>query len=182
MEIVDRMIRAAKLDSSFYEEVEKDTKATNQALTVVIIVSICTGIGAAIGGHMIGGPAGLIFSSVLGIIAALLGWLIWSFITYFLGTRLFKGPKTKATYGELLRTIGFSYSPGTLRILSFIPILGGIIVFIALIWSLVAMVVAVRQALDFSTGRAIATCIVGFFVLVIISTAVGLFTARLFTL
>ena len=112
-------------------------------------------------------------------ITALIGWFIWSYITYFIGTRLFKGPKTKATYGELLRCIGFSNSPGTLRILSFIPIVGVIIAFVAGLWSLVAMVIAVRQALDFSTGRAIATCIVGFIVLLVISAAVGLLTAGL---
>ena len=179
MEIIDRMIRAAKLDTSLYEEVEKDTKATNQALTVVIIASICAGIGQAIGGIGVGG---IIVGLVVGVITALIGWFIWSYITYFIGTRLFKGPKTKATYGELLRCIGFSNSPGTLRILSFIPIVGVIIAFIAGLWSLVAMVIAVRQALDFSTGRAIATCIVGFIVLLIISAAVGLFTAGLIML
>ncbi|MGB6680895.1 MAG: YIP1 family protein, partial [Candidatus Bathyarchaeia archaeon] len=91
-------------------------------------------------------------------------------------------PKTEATYGELLRCIGFSSSPGVLRILIFIPILGAIIVFIASIWSLVAMVIAVRQALDFSTGRAIATCIVGFIVMVVISAAVAMLTAGLFNI
>ena len=182
MGILDRMIRAAKLDASLYEEVEKDVTATNQAILVVVIVSICTGIGGAIGGQMAGGIGGPVFGLIVGTIVALIGWFIWSFITYFIGTRLFKGPKTKATYGELLRCIGFSYSPGTLRILSFIPILGGIIVFIALIWSLIAMVIAVRQALDFSTGRAIATCIVGFIVLVIISAAVAMLTAGLLVL
>jgi hypothetical protein len=178
MGILERMIRAAKLDASLYEEVEKDTTATNQAILVVVIVSIFTGIGGAIGSRTLG-LGGLVFGLVAGTIVALIGWFIWSFITYLIGTRVFKGPKTKATYGELLRCIGFSYSPGTLRILGFIPIIGGIIIVLALIWSLVAMVIAVRQALDFSTGRAIATCIVGFIVLVIISAAVGMLTTGL---
>ena len=180
MELINRMIRAARLDVSLYEEVEKDVKATDQAILVVIIASICAGIGMAIGGQMTGGLGGLVFGLVVGAITSLIGWFIWSFITYFIGTRVFKGPKTKATYGELLRCIGFSSSPGVIRILSFIPILGGVITFVAMIWSLVAMVVAVRQALDFSTGRAIATCLVGFIVLVVISAAVAMLTAGLF--
>ena len=167
------MIRAAKLDSSLYEEVEKDTAATNQALLVVVIASVCAGIGSAISGHMAVGPAGLIYGLVTGVILALIYWLIWSFITYFLGTRIFKGSQTKATYGELLRCIGFSDSPGVLGILIFLPVIGWVIGFIAWIWALVAMVIAVRQALDFSTGRAIATCIVGFIVMVIISALVA---------
>lgn len=182
MELINRMIRAARLDVSLYEEVEKDVKATDQAILVVIIASICAGIGMAIAGQMSGGLGGLVFGLAVGAITALIGWFIWSFITYFIGTRVFKGPKTEATYGELLRCIGFSSSPGVIRILSFIPILGGIIFFVASIWSLVAMVVAVRQALDFSTGRAIATCLVGFIVLVVISAAVAMLTAGLFNI
>ena len=182
MSILDRMIRAAKLDVSLYEEVEKDAAATNQAILVVIITSICSGIGTAIGGHMRTGPGGFIFGLVVGIISALVGWLIWSFITYFIGTRVFKGPQTEATYSQLLRCIGFSDSPRALAILSFIPVLGGIAAFVAMIWSLVAMVIAVRQALDFTTGRAIATCIIGFIALVIISAIVGAVTAGLYTL
>jgi len=172
------MVRAAKLDSSLYEEVEKDTTATNQAILVVVIASVFSGIGSAVGGPMGGLAVGL----VVGVITALVGWFIWSFITYFIGTRVFKGPQTEATYGQLLRCIGFSDSPLLLGILGFIPLLGGIISFIASIWALVAMIIAVRQALDFSTGRAIATCIVGFIVLIIISAVVALLTGGLIAL
>ena len=174
MEIVNRMIRAAKLEVSLYEEVEKDPNATNQALIVVVIASICSGIGSAIAGTMIGGAGAIISGLIIGAITALIGLLIWSFLTYIIGTRIFKGPKTKATYGELIRCVGFSYSPSVLAILIFIPIIGPVIAFIAMIWSLVAMVIGVRQALDFSTGRAIATCIVGFIVMVVIFSIIGM--------
>jgi hypothetical protein len=180
--IVDRMFRAAKLDVSLYEEVEKDVAATNQALLVVVVASICSGIGSAIGGQMASGLSGLVVGLVVGAVTALVGWLIWSFITYFIGTRVFKGPQTEATYGQLLRCIGFSDSPLILSILSFIPLVGGLISFVASIWALVAMVIAVRQALDFTTIRAIATCIVGFIVLIVISAAVALLTGGLLTL
>lgn len=182
MGLLDRMVRAAKLDASLYEEVEKDVSATNQALLVVVIASLSSGIGSAIGGQMSGGAGGSVVGLVVGVVTALVGWFIWSFITYFVGTRVFKGPQTEATYGQLLRCIGFSDSPMVLSILSFIPFLGGIIAFVALIWSLVAMIIAVRQALDFSTGRAIATCVVGFIVLIVISALVGLLTAGLIVL
>lgn len=182
MGLLNRMIRAARLDASLYEEVEKDLTATNQALLVVVAASVCSGIGAAIGGAMTGDLGALVVGLVVGVISALVGWLVWSFITYFIGTRLLKGPQTQATYGELLRCIGFSDSPRILAILIFIPVIGGIISVLASIWSLVAMVVAVRQALDFSTGRAIATCIVGFIVLLIIGLLVGMLTGQLFAL
>lgn len=182
MTLVERMIRAAKLDSSLYEEVEKDKTALNQAMLVVVIASVASGIGSAIGGHMARGIGGLVSGLLVGVITALVGWLIWSYITYFVGTKILKGPQTEATYGELLRTIGFSDSPGVLAILSFIPLLGGLIAFVAWIWTLVAMVIAVRQALDFTTGRAIATCIVGFVIFLIIAAVLGLLTAGLLIL
>jgi hypothetical protein len=158
--VVERMIRAAKLDVHLYEEVEKDETATLQALLVVILASISSGIGSAVSIAMLGGEPSLILASLIsGLILSLFGWLVWSFITYIIGTKVFGGI---ATYGELLRTIGFSDAPGLLLVFSFIPLLGGVISFLIGIWGLVAMAIAVRQALDFSTTNAILTCIVGF--------------------
>jgi len=150
----DRMIRAAKLDANLYEEVEADKGAMGQAMGVVILSSVAAGIGTI--GTM--GLKGL----VLGTIAALLGWFIWAFLTYFIGTKLLPEPQTKSDYGELLRTIGFSSSPGVIRVLGIIPMLGGFLNFIIGIWMLVAMVIAVRQALDYkSTWRAVGVCLIG---------------------
>jgi hypothetical protein len=151
------MIRAAKLDVNLYEEVEADKGAMGQAMGVVILSSVAAGIGTI-------GTIG-IKGLVLGSIAALLGWFIWAFLTYFIGTRLLPEPQTKADYGELLRTIGFSSSPGVLRVLGIIPLLGGILNLITGIWMLVAMVIAVRQALDYkSTWRAAGVCLIGWIV------------------
>jgi hypothetical protein len=88
---------------------------------------------------------------------------VWAFITYFVGTRILPGAKTQADIGQLLRTIGFSATPGLLRVLEIIPVLGTLVAFVASVWMLVAMVVAVRQALDYeSTGRAVGVCLIGF--------------------
>ena len=153
----DRMIRAAKLDAALYEEVEADESAMGQAMGVVILSSVAAGIGAI----NVTGISGLI----LGTVVALIGWLIWAFLTYYIGTRLLPEPQTKADYGELLRTIGFSSSPGVLRVLAIIPGLGAILNFIVGIWMLVAMVIAVRQALDYdSTWRAVGVCLIGWIV------------------
>ena len=153
----DRMIRAAKLDVALYEEVEADKDAMGQAMGVVILSSVAAGIGTI----SATGIKGLIF----GTIVALLGWFIWAFLTYFIGTKLLPEPQTKADYGELLRTIGFSSSPGVLRVLAIIPMLGAILNFVIGIWMLVAMVIAVRQALDYkSTWRAVGVCLIGWIV------------------
>jgi hypothetical protein len=151
------MVRAAKLDVNLYEEVEADKGAMGQAMGVVILSSVAAGIGTI-------GTTG-VKGLVLGTIVALVGWFIWAFLTYFIGTRLLPEPQTKADYGELLRTIGFSSSPGVLRVLGIIPMLGAILNFIIGIWMLAAMVIAVRQALDYkSTWRAIGVCFIGWIV------------------
>ena len=159
--LTDRMIRAAKLDVNLYEEVEADKGAMGQAMGVVILSSVAAGIGTV----SMAGIKGL----VLGTIVALAGWFIWAFLTYYIGTRLLPEPQTKTDYGELLRTIGFSSSPGVLRVLGIIPILGNTLNFIIGIWMLVAMVIAVRQALDYkSTWRAVGVCLIGWIVQIII--------------
>jgi hypothetical protein len=152
--LFDRMMRAAKLDVQLYEEVEKDETAMTQAMTVVFLSSLAGGIG----GLGTGGLWGLLG----GLVASLVGWFIWAFLTYFIGTKLLPEPQTKADLGELLRTIGFSSSPGVIRVLGVIPFLGAIAMFAASVWMLVAMVIAVRQALDYqSTWRAVGVCLIG---------------------
>ncbi len=164
----DRMIRAAKLDRDLYEEVEADTGATGQAMLVVVLSSIAAGIGSA----GAGGLKGLLF----GALSALAAWYIWAFLTYFIGTRILPESQTEADVGQLLRTTGFSSSPGLLRILGILPGLTGIVFLGCAVWMLVAMVLAVRQALDYhGTGRAIGVCLIGWVVQVVIIVLVMMF-------
>jgi len=154
---LDRMLRAAKLDVNLYEEVEADTGAMRQAMGVVVLSSVAAGIG----GIATGGLGGIL----MGTIAALIGWYIWAFLTYYIGTKFLPEPQTRADLGELLRTIGFSSSPGLIRILGIIPGFGGVVFLVASIWMLVAMVIAVRQALDYeSTLRAVGVCVIGWII------------------
>lgn len=157
----ERMIGAALLRPEVYEEVEADSGATGQAALVVGIVAVA----AAIGGVRAGGAG--FFS---GLIAVYLGWLLWSGITYLVGDKLLGGT---ATWGELLRTVGFAQSPGVLYILAFIPLLGGIVALVVWIWLIIAVVVAIRQALDFGTGKAILTAVIGFVGYLILAGVVG---------
>ena len=155
--LVDRMIRAAMLDVSLYEEVEADTEATGQAMAVVLISSVAAGIGTSLQGGFIG--------LFLGAIGALISWVLWAYLTYWIGTRLLPETQTQADFGQLLRTIGFSSSPGVIRVLGIVPGLMGPSFLIANIWMLVAMVIAVRQALDYeSTWRALGVVAIGWVV------------------
>lgn len=170
--IWERMIRAAKLDSSLYNEVEQDVSATSQALIVVVLVAVLSGIGGLILALTIpflglgGGVRGLI----TGIISALIAWAVWSLVTYWVGTSFFGG---KATYGELLRCLGFAYTPSALGFFVFIPGLGPLIAFIGSVWALVAMVIGIREALDVTTGKAVITAIIGFVIMLIVTALLG---------
>lgn len=167
---MDRMLRAAKLDVHLYEEVEADGTAIRQAMGVVVLSSLAAGIGSI--GSM--GLGGVLF----GTLAALGGWYIWAYLTYFIGTRWLPEPQTEADLGQLLRTTGFSSSPGLIRILGIIPGLGSLVFAAASIWMLVTMVIAVRQALDYeSTWRAVGVCAIGWLIqtliLALLFTLVG---------
>ncbi len=164
----NRIVRAARLDATLYEEVERDRGALGQAVAVVVLSSIAAGLG----GISKAGPGGL----VIGTVTALIGWGVWAFITYIVGAKLLPEPQTKADYGQLLRTIGFASSPGLIRVLGIIPGITGGVFLVTTVWMLVAMVVAVRQALDYqSTLRAVGVCVIGLVVQ-------ALFFALLFSL
>lgn len=159
----NRMIRAAKLDVNLYEEVEADKGALRQAMVVVILSSLAAGLGsiskAGIGGIL------------TGTVVALIGWFIWAYLAYIIGTKILPSPETKADYGELLRTIGFSSSPGVIRVLGIIPGLAGIVFLVAGIWMLIAMIIAVRQALDYESSlRAVGVCIIGWIIQALVFT------------
>lgn len=122
----------------------------------------------------------LITGLISGIIGALVAWFIFSLLCFWLGTTLFKGPDTKSTLGELLRVVGFADSPGVLNLFSFIPFIGGIIPFVTWVWTVIAAVIGVRQACDFSTGRAIGTVLVAAIIPLIILILIGLLVGGAF--
>jgi len=150
-----RLLGAARLDAATYEEVEADRSANLQALTVVVLASLAAGIGSVRSASV----GGLVFD----VVTALVAWGAWAVVTYFAGVHLLPEPETRSDVGELLRTMGFSSSPGLLRVLGSLPLLGLPVSLLAEAWMLVATVVAVRQALDYrSTLRAVAVCLIGF--------------------
>jgi hypothetical protein len=156
----DRMRGAAMLDIATYEEVEHDDNLTTQAAMVVLIAAVARGIGGFNQGEN---------GIIVGVVAALFSWLVWAGITYLIGDKLLKGT---ATWGELLRTLGYAQAPAVLLIFGFVPVLGNIVGAVAGIWLLVTGIVAIRQALDFDTGKAVLTAFLGWLVAVAIPAMV----------
>lgn len=153
--IGSRMLRASLLDAALYEEVEADRAAGRQALVVVLL----SALGAGIGSLENGGVRGIFACALLWLI----GWFVWAFTTCQIGTRLLAAADTRSNLGELLRTLGFASAPGALLVFAWIDALAAPLFLGCGLWMLAAMVVALRQALDFtSTLRALAVCTVGF--------------------
>jgi hypothetical protein len=162
--LTERMIRAARLDVGLYEEVEADKDSMGQATSTVVLASAAAGVGS----FADGGVAGIVIVTL----GSLLGWYVWAYLTYVIGTRMLAEPQTKADLGELLRTIGFASSPGLIRVVGVIPGLHALVFTAASVWMLVAMIIAVRQALDFTaTWRAVAVCLIGWTVQILILAA-----------
>ena len=155
----ERMLGAARLERTTYEEVERDRKATGQALGVVVLSSVAAGLGLGAGWR------GLLINTVASIVL----WAIWAALVYWIGTRLLPELDTSADWGEVARTVGFAQSPGLLRGFGALPVLGDFVRAATDVWVLVATVVAVRQALDYrSLPRALGVCLIGWVLQVVV--------------
>ena len=200
--MLQRIIGVFKLDRATFAEIEGDQTATTQAALVVILVALVAGIGAAVAATMLNrtlpgvmeglgdslgegfdmslvphlSPVGAFLNAVIG---GVLSWLVWSVLTYFIGTKLFNA---QADMGEMLRVIGFAQAPRLLSGLGFIPCLGGILGLVGLVWALAASFVGIREGLDLDTGKTLATIVIAFIGALLISFLVGLVMAPLFAI
>ena len=163
---VDRVVGAARLDVRTYEEVEADSTATPQAMGVVALVALASGVGV-----MGTGGTGVVAT----VVGALVGWAVWASLIWLIGTQLLPEPQTRADIGQLLRTIGFAAAPGLLLILRLLPLVGSVVALVVWLWQLATTVVAVRQALDYKgTGRAVVVCLIGWIIYVVVSFGIAL--------
>jgi hypothetical protein len=151
----DRVVGAMKLEASAYEDVERDPTAIGQSVGVIVLAAVAEGIGFI----YYGGLPGI----VRGAVTAIISFLIWSLIIWLVGTKLMPEPATKADYPETFRVLGFAAAPGLASVITIIPIIGWLFVLIIWLWRIAAMVVAVRQVLDYSTlGKAVVVVLIGF--------------------
>ena len=164
--MLGRMIGAARLSAETFEDVEDDSGATIQAMAVVIMVAVFSGIGDYLSGY-----ASLSDAVVFGVVRGVVSWAIWALVTLIVGTTFLKGPDTEADWGQLARVTGFAQTPGLINILNFIPVAGLYIWMAAFLWQFLAMVVGVRQALDYSSiWRAFFVVLISFAFVVVVVT------------
>ena len=168
--MLERMLGAARLNVDIFEEVESDRGATIQALLVVILVAIAGGVGTILKGIIFDGGADLLDGLVFGVIRGVVSWAVWALIAWIIGTTILKTRDTEADWGQLARGTGFAQTPGLLNVLVFIPIAGVIIGVAIFFWQVAAMMIAVRQSLDYtSTWRAFGVVIIALIPVLIIN-------------
>jgi hypothetical protein len=160
--MIDRIIRAVRLDPTLYREVADDEQYTNEAFMIVVIVSLFSAVGAAIGAAMGDGrPLVMFFTSLFSTI--LLGWFLWAVVAYYVGTAL----EGKSSIMEMARTLGYANAPGLLGVFAFIPCVGPLVAFAGVVLSLAAGVIAIRESMEFDTTKAVVTAILGFIVFIV---------------
>lgn len=151
----DRVVGAMKLDENTFEDVERDPTAIGQAVTVIVLAAVAAGIGNI----WWGGLTGIVRGAIMSIIS----FLVWSAIVWLVGTKLMPEPTTNADYPQTFRTLGFAAAPGLAAVVTIIPLLGWLLLFLIWLWQISAMVVAVKAVLDYSTiGKAIVVVLIGF--------------------
>ncbi|MFN2112326.1 MAG: YIP1 family protein [Anaerolineales bacterium] len=169
-EIFNRIMRAAMLDKDFYKEAESDTSLTQEALMIVVVVSIISGIGSFLGGLWIGKPGAAFLALIVNSALGVANYYIWAYVTHFIGTNMFAGD---ATPDELLRVLGYASGPRLLGVLGFIPCIGWLAALVGAIWALVAGFYGVREALDLDTTETLITVFLGWLAVLIISLLVN---------
>jgi hypothetical protein len=176
--IINGMMRAMRLDKTFFEEVEHDPSYNQDALIVVILVSLVGAVGGFLGRLIAGaGFVSAVFNLIIGLALAIVSYFLWVYVAHYIGTRFFKGQGDR---GEVQRAFGFAYSPQILNILAFIPCLGGFIGLIAWFWSVVAGFIAIRQSLDQDDTNALLTVIVSAIVVIVITVVISVILGLIF--
>jgi len=154
---VPRLLRAARLDNSLYDEVRSDTSTTS-LIQSAIVVGVTAAVSSACLTIMLAPqlPGNPVAAAIGGLFGGLAGWAVWSFMTAAIGTGLFKG---SGTTGQVLRTGGLAQIPGLFSVVAVVPTIGVLLYLPVAVWSLVAEIGAVRQTLKLSTGLAVATAL-----------------------
>jgi len=171
--MINRIMRAIRLDWTVFREIAEDRNAMTEAAIIVIVVTLLSGIGTLIGALIADiefGTALLGLLSTWLISGILLGWILWAVLTYFVGTMFFQG---KSDIPEMMRVLGYANAPNLLGIFGFIPCVGWIIALAGAILALIAGVIAVREAMEFDTTKAIITVVISWVIAFVLSLIIG---------
>jgi hypothetical protein len=152
--IIARLTRMIKMDHTVYDEIAADENATAQAAIIVAITALLTALGTLFVSNF-----GAFIWTFIRLVAV--GWVLWSAIVWFVGSKLFAG---NGTFFNVLRVLGYVTAP---LILGIIPVVGSLI---GGILSLVLAFFAIRETMDLTTEKTILTIVIGW----VINLVIGL--------
>jgi hypothetical protein len=169
--MLDRVLRAVRLDPTLYREVAADDRLMGEAALIVLAATLLSAIGTGIGSR----------SWVLGFGAELIngfliGWLLWAVIANLVGD--FIGGRSQLS--EMVRALGYANAPRFVGVLGFLPCVGPIFRLAAWLLTIAAGVVAIREAMDFDTFKALVTAVIGLAAYIIFNMLIGLVYGGLF--
>jgi uncharacterized membrane protein len=168
--MLNRMIRAVRLDPTLFRMVADNPEYTNEAIIIAVVVSVVAALGSLVSPQPIQ-------TFLLALINGLLfGWVLWALVAYFVGKTFFKGRSSPI---EMLRTLAYAGVPRILAVFGFIPCVGWLAAIIGGILAIVAGVIAIRESMEFDTTSAVVTAVIGFLLYIIATVILGLVFAPL---
>ena len=169
--LLNRIIRAIKLDKTLYHEVKPDESLTNEAIMVIAAALILTQIGSFLGNLISGvGFGSSLLILIIGLVLGAVGWGVFIFVAHYAGTKFFGG---NAALKEMLRSLGYAQGPALLGVFGFIPVVGWLVAWVGSVLALITSVIAVRETLGVDTVKAIITCVIAWVAMIIITSVIG---------
>ena len=171
--LTDRIIAAFTFRREVYKEVEKDTTFTQTAWLLVVVVAFLSQLGSSASGNLVNWVIG----AVVGTIFAVIGFAIGAFVINWVGRTVFSA---EVTFEELVRTLGLAY---VWNIVGVVGILANFsdalacllapVTLIAWILGLISWFVAAKEALDLEWVQTVATVILGWIALFVVTLIAG---------
>ncbi|MCZ6891268.1 MAG: hypothetical protein O7F09_02000 [Chloroflexi bacterium] len=154
-----RIARVWRLDRTVYDGAQADGLAMAQAIAVLALAIVSLWLGGMGLALTRGDDVGDRALALLWIAPwMVVGWVMWSLLAYSIGGGL---RRRAATFGGLLRALGYAHAPGIFYALILIPGLGTLVNLAILGWTTAAALVALRTVLNVSTGRALLLSLAG---------------------
>lgn len=182
-----RIAGAMRLSRTTYHAIAHDPRALPQAVAVILLSSVSSAIVFLVTGGSPGltidvdwgaypitrehDAAAALAGGVLDGGWGLLVWAVQTSIIWLLWNRF---SARRHNWGTIAAPLGFANAPLIVfALLEALPVIGGALGVVGLVWTLVASVVAVRVALDTGWGRTIGLLAISIVVLLLFSIAVS---------
>ncbi len=143
-EFLNIIFKSIKLDKSLYTDSGNFGEASIYFAGLIMILD---GVAGAV-------AANTVIKTAIGMsgLTAILTWFIWAILIYVLGVKIFPDKQTKVSFKKVLTAVGFAHAPGLLRFFAVTPELMIPIIFITQFWIFAALIISIRQILNFKSN------------------------------